>query len=96
MRDTTLTLGGDEWQIKFVTKQHMPWKKTWGLCDRDKKIIFVRRDLSTKNVLDTLLHEMRHAQHPIMFEAESFINSTSTELADGLLKTGLVRTEQTP
>ena len=88
MQDATVKLGGLEWQIRFVTKRQMP-RKTWGDCNRVKKVIRVRKDLSPKNVLDTLIHEMRHAQHPVMFEAEEFINETSTEIADGLVKTGM-------
>jgi len=74
-----------EWEIQLTTLKTMP-KKTWGDCDRDQKIIRVRKDLSRKNFLDTLIHEIRHAQHPIMFEAEEFINKTSTEIAKAIVK----------
>ena len=69
----------------------MPRRKVWGLCVWDERTIYVRRDLSYRNVLDTLIHEMRHAQHPVAFEAEEWIDTTSTELADGLIYTGVVR-----
>lgn len=69
----------------------MPKKRTWGLCCWDDRTIYVRRDLSYRNVLDTLIHEMRHAQHPVMFEAAEWIDTTSTELADGLIYTGVVQ-----
>jgi hypothetical protein len=32
-----------------------------GLCDNDKKLIQVEEDLSTKDFLETLLHEYLHA-----------------------------------
>jgi hypothetical protein len=90
MNDATIILGSEEWQVKFVRRgnPNVPRKK-WGICDWDNRIIYIRKDLSTRNVLDTLLHEMRHAQHPVMFEAEHFINWTSTELADGLIASGM-------
>lgn len=88
MTDATVTLGGEEWQIKFVRRGHPKIPKTkWGICDRINRIIYIRKDLSRRNVLDTLLHEMRHSQHPVLFEAEHFVNWTSTELADGLIAT---------
>jgi len=89
MNDFLTTLGGIPWQIKWTTRKQMP-KDTWGLCDWKTKTILVRKDLSKRNRLDTLLHEMRHAQHPITYEAESWIDSTSTELADGLISSGLI------
>lgn len=91
MQDAAVTLGGVEWHIKFVRRNHPAMRgKKWGLCDWTNKIIYVRKDLSRRNVLDTLLHEMRHSQHEVIFEAESYVNWTSTELADGLIATGIV------
>lgn len=75
--------------MKFVTRRQIQ-KDRWGDCHWQTRTIRVRRDLSLRNVLDTLIHEMRHAQHPVMFEAEGFIDSTSTELAEGLLRSGIV------
>lgn len=85
MIETDVILGGVSWTVEFHTIKTMP-KKTWGDCNRAIRRIRVRRDLSPRNFLDTLIHELRHAQHPIMFEAEEFITSTSTEIADALLK----------
>tara|TARA_R100001086_G_C11758239_1_gene237336 strand:+ start:441 stop:737 length:297 start_codon:yes stop_codon:yes gene_type:complete len=91
LHDSTVILGKQPWDIRFVTRRQMPRKSCWGLCKWNDRTILVRRDLCAKNVLDTLLHEMRHGQHEIMFEAESFIDLTSTELAEGLIKTGVVK-----
>ena len=87
--EVTVTIRGETWRIVFTTLRTMP-KKTWGDCDRVKKVIRVRKDLSPVNMLDTLIHEIRHAQHPILFEAEEFITDTSTEIAKVLLLTGFV------
>ena len=81
-------LGGREWDIVFVTKKDMP-KDTWGDCNWENAKIRVRKDLSRLNVLDTLIHEMRHAQHHVLFEAEQFITNTSTELAKALVSANI-------
>lgn len=78
------------WTVRFEGKNQMP-QKTWGVCNRKTRIIRCREDLCEVNFLDTLIHELRHAQHPVMFEAEEFISDTSTELAIALLATGRVR-----
>lgn len=79
-----------DWTVRFENKRQMP-QKTWGVCNRGKRLIRCREDLCEVNFLDTLIHELRHAQHPVMFEAEEFISDTSTELAIALLATGRVR-----
>ncbi len=81
-----VTIRDRKWKIQFVDRRAMP-RKTWGDCNRHKQVIRVRKDLSAINFLDTLIHELRHAQHDVMFEAEEFIDSTSTELAEILLQT---------
>lgn len=88
MQNCVVILGGEEWEVRFVRRKDLP--KGWlGSCDRSTKIIRVRKDLCYRTILDTLIHEMRHAQHPVLFEAEEFITGTSTELAIGLIATGL-------
>jgi hypothetical protein len=89
-KDAEVILGGNTWTIKFVTRKDLP-KNHYGDCDWDKRVIRVRRDLCLRSVLDTLIHECRHGQHEVMFEAESFIDRTSTELADALIKTGFIK-----
>lgn len=89
MQDTTVTLGGEEWEIRFVRRRDLP-KRWLGSCDREKRLIMVRKDVCLRTMLDTLIHEMRHAQHPVLFEAEGYVNWTSTELAVGLIKAGVV------
>jgi Zn-dependent peptidase ImmA (M78 family) len=89
MRSFEITLGGETWTVRWVTRKQMP-KNDWGHCFWDEKLILVRKDLSLQNRLDTLIHELRHAQHKVMFEAEEFIDSTSTELAIGILASGIL------
>lgn len=82
MNDFKTELGNETWTIRFRTKKEC--KGNWGLCDRSTKTITIYNRLEGVDLLDTLIHEMRHAQHPIPYEAEEFINQTSTELAEGL------------
>jgi hypothetical protein len=89
MKNCDVILGGDIWTVEFVRKKDLA-RDTLGECCWGKRRIRVRKDLCAATILDTLIHEMRHAQHPVMFEAESFIDRTSTELAKGLIKTGIV------
>ena len=86
VRELEVKIGGEPWTLRFVSRREI-CKKTWGICDRHNKVILVREDLSDQNLLDTLIHEIRHAQHPILFEAEEFIDSTSTEIARIILDT---------
>ena len=89
MNNLTVRIRGEAWEIQFTTLETMP-KNTWGDCDCTKKVIRVRQDLSPLNMLDTLIHEIRHAQHPVLFEAEEFITDTSTEIARILMATGRI------
>lgn len=82
MQDFKTELGNETWSIRFTTKKECGGH--WGTCDRATKTIRIYQKLDGINLLDTLIHEMRHAQHPIPYEAEEFINQTSTELAEAL------------
>jgi len=84
-----VTIRGQPWEIRFVGRKDMP-RATWGDCNRESRVLRVRKDLSPVNFTDTLIHEIRHAQHDVLFEAEEFIDSTSTEIAEILIATGKV------
>jgi len=85
-------LGNNEtWTVRFVKKKDMP-RKTWGDCNNKQKTIRVRTDLCDLNVLDTLIHEMLHASNYVCF-SEEFVNQTATQMAQALLKSGLVKIE---
>ena len=85
----SVTLGGQPWTLRFVPKSVLP-RKTTGLCLWDTREILIAKGMSAKDLLDTLLHEMRHGQHEVLFEAESYVTWTSTELAEALIATGLI------
>jgi hypothetical protein len=79
-------LNNEAWEVHLVDKGEMP-AKTWGDCCLSRRRIRVRRDLSEANVLDTLIHELRHALEP--FLAEEFVDSTSTTLSQALTACGV-------
>jgi hypothetical protein len=85
-----VNINGDQWEVHFTTRKQMP-AKTWGDCCHHRKRIRVRRDLSERNTLDTLVHELRHAIEPFLDEA--FVDLSSTVLADALMACG-VRVER--
>ena len=87
--DFEIELSGRLWQVRFVRRADLR-KGYFGLCEYDKRLIRVRYDVCFKTMLDTLIHELRHAQHEVMFEAEDFIDRTSTEIAAGIIKSGIM------
>jgi hypothetical protein len=84
------TLGGERWLITFVRRSQMPDER-WGDCDWHAKLIRVRYDLSEKNYIDTLIHELRHALSPCDYCAEEWITQTSTEIASAVIAAGVGR-----
>jgi len=90
MRDADVILGGQTWRIKFVNRKELPSSKHMGICDWNQKTILIYKRLPLELLLDTLIHECRHAQHRVMFEAEEFIDSTSTEIAKSILQTRII------
>lgn len=88
-----IKLSDETWTIRFVTMKELGGKK-WGDCDRDSKLIRVYRGLKSFDQMDTIIHEIRHAQAP--HETEEHINRTSTEIAAALGLAGFTRPEKKP
>lgn len=87
-KDAKVKLGGEWWEIRFRPYRSFPDRKAWGLCDQQRRTIYVRSDLSPLNGLDTLIHELLHGQRD--HEAEEFVNDTATELAKALNAVGVI------
>ena len=87
-------IDGKQWTIHLLTRRQ--WKReqlpedTWGWCDRFARTIHVRRDLAKETVLDTLVHELIHAENEWLFEAEEVVTRMGTDIAKALLATGRV------
>ncbi len=94
MESVKTKINGCEWTINLLTyrqwnAKRLP-KKTWGVCNRQTKTISVRVDLSKQTFLDTLLHELIHAQNELLFEAEETVTRMGTDIARALLATDRV------
>ena len=83
-KEVKIQIAGNEWTIKFTSAASMP-RKTWGDCDWKLKEIRVRDDLGAENFLDTIVHEVIHAQDERLFEAEDHVTARATEIAKALI-----------
>ncbi len=88
-------LAGQTWHVEFRNYRQMQrdplTRGNWGICDWDSKRIFVRYDLSERNFVDTLLHELRHSLSHQDYCAEDWIAQTSTEIAKAMEIAGVGR-----
>ena len=87
-------LNNETWDVQFTTKKHMP-RKTWGLCRNTTKTILVRKDLSTRWMLDTLIHELLHASNFKTF-SEEWVEETASEIAKAILKCDCLSVQKKP
>lgn len=91
MESVKSEINGHQWTIHLLT--YRQWKsqslpaKTWGLCNRSKRTISVRKDLAKQTFLDTLVHELVHAQNELLFEAEETVTRMGTDISKALLAT---------
>lgn len=73
------TVNGFEYEIEEVDKNNDNLKMDdgyhWGICDYEKRKIFIWKDLSFSNKKQTLLHEVTHA----FIEANGFIQVRLTD-----------------
>jgi|694.fasta_scaffold30263_9 hypothetical protein len=79
---------GKNWTIRFVKSKDMPG--SFGECDdhRYKKPeIWINRNLSEKDKLDTIIHEMLHATHPEL--SEESVSETASAIAKILFRLNL-------
>lgn len=82
--EARLTINGRKWRIKLVPAREMP-RDALGDCDHPPgphPTIRVRRNLSQRQMLEILLHELLHASRPEL--DESAIAQSAKECAAGL------------
>jgi hypothetical protein len=67
-----LKINNKDWIIKLVDAKYLP--ESYGECDDAYDVsnntpqIWIRNDLSKKDTLDTLVHEVLHASRPELCE----------------------------
>lgn len=80
-------LNGKRWKIRFVKSKEMP--RSFGECD-DPSVknpeIWINRNLTDSEKLDTVIHEMLHATHPELSEESVF--DTSKKITEVLKRIG--------
>lgn len=87
-KDMAATLDGDPWTIVWVDQQEMPG--LLGQCDRTRNEIRIVKGQTEEFELDTLLHEIDHAQCD--WKNEEHVYRHATESARVLMKMGYRRT----
>ena len=66
-----LNINNKDWSIKLVSPKYLP--ESYGECDdayqnNKSPEIWIRNDLSKKDTIDTLVHEVLHAVRPELCE----------------------------
>lgn len=92
-RSRRATLGGRLWSIRVVTRSQVGYSVDkdgkrhphHGDCCWRTKTINIRDDQDDAAFLDTLIHEAQHGQNEILFEAESYVTRSSSEIAAAIL-----------
>lgn len=87
--DFECKLGGKVWHVKFVRRGHPKLEGNLGMCYRYDRELYVRYDVAEKTFMDILIHEIQHSLTDMHFYAEGWVEETSTEIAEALLKAGL-------
>ena len=70
-RSVRVNIGGQWWTVRRGKVPNWPGnRKNWGLCDREKQIVYVDETLDGVDLLDLLIHELTHARWPCLAEEE--------------------------
>jgi hypothetical protein len=77
-----IIIKGEKWKIRRKTGLKHEKKVVWGLCDYDTRVIWLERNLSPDQLMQTWLHEFNHACiMELHVELEDDLNEV---LSDGL------------
>lgn len=83
-----LKINNKNWTIKFVDPKYL--RNSYGECDDaydiaiKKPEIWIRNDLSEKDKIDTLVHEVLHAVRPEL--CEEAVDYTASIICEALYK----------
>lgn len=75
----TFSLGGRKWKIARPARITHNGKKCDGLCDYDSRTISIRKNLTGVDLLETLVHELRHSTDERL--DEDYVDTESREIA---------------
>lgn len=81
-----VVIRGVQWIIRQSTRA---LKDKWGWCDWERRSITLCRSLRGKRHLDTVIHELLHAEFPDL--DESVVCESATDITNVLWKMGYRR-----
>lgn len=85
--DLRCRIGGKSWKIKFLPSKIL---RDDGACSKRRQVIKVHQSLSGKKLLETVIHEVLHAEHWQI--DEEYVNVTAADLARILWRVGFRET----
>ena len=87
MKPTQVMIEGNLWAILPSKRGEMAARDNDGECNFDDLTIRVYRDLGRHAQLETVIHEVMHAQQPDM--TEEAITRRAREITRALIRTGV-------
>lgn len=89
-RRRTITVQGKAWQIRVFDSLTPPGESEpmFGLCDYVARVLWIRRDQTEAELLDTLVHEVLHAAVPHLDERD--VRRGAEAIAAALSACGIV------
>lgn len=85
MKESTVEIEGAIWAIRPVRRGDMQSPHHDGECDHEQLTIRVYRDLPPPAMVETIIHEIMHAQQPDL--SEDAITRRAREITRALVKT---------
>lgn len=89
MKQANCLIENAVWSIEPVKRREMASKLHDGQCDFDQQQIKVYRDLPFVDQVETVIHEVMHAQQPDIREED--ITRRAKEITRVLFKTGILK-----
>lgn len=88
MKDFRIKINKKNWQVRFVNSKQIS-RDSWGECDYPNvkyPKIYIYKNQTKRNVVNTLIHEVLHAVRPEL--CEEAITQTADVLERALNKMG--------
>ena len=91
MKQANVLIEDAIWSIQPCLRREMDSPAYDGQCDHRRQEIRVYKDLPLVAQIETVIHEVMHAQQPDL--SEEAVTRRARELTRALIKTGLVKRE---
>ena len=80
-------IGGKSWRVRFLRAREVGARD--GICIESPHVMKIRRTLSGRKLLETVVHEMLHAEHWQI--DEEYVERTAADIARLLWRLGYRR-----